>query len=176
MSTLLDAGDVGPKAATSSLGSASISGAAPMPQVEDPVLRAMFDRYASAVRGRDLNAFLALYSNDVVIFDAWDRWAHRGKPEWAEAVAIWFASSAAEVLEVDFRETTCAISAGGASAHGVVIFRAVDRSGGTIRAMKNRFTWLLCRESDDWAIVHEHTSVPVRFESKLALGEGVAVQ
>lgn len=116
-----------------------------MPPNGEAALQAMLDRYAAAVRERNLNAFLALYCDDVVIFDAWDHWAYRGKLEWAEAVAIWFGASAGEALEVDFQETTCAIIGGGAWVHGAVIFKAIDRSGDTIRSMKNRFTWLLRR-------------------------------
>jgi uncharacterized protein (TIGR02246 family) len=130
----------------------------------------MLERYAVAVRAKDVDAFVGLYADDVRTFDLWSVWAYDGKPEFREMVREWFTSLPEdEVVEVDFDEirTESGDDVGGVSAY--TTFRAVSSEGKELRSMNNRLTWVLRKGSDGaWKIAHEHTSAPA--------GEGGKVQ
>jgi ketosteroid isomerase-like protein len=38
--------------------------------------------------------------------------------------------------------------------------------------MRNRLTWVLRERDGAWKVVHEHTSVPLDFETKAMLRDG----
>ena len=130
----------------------------------------MLEAYAAAVRAKDVDAFVALYEDDIRTFDLWSVWAYDGKPEFHEMVREWFISVPEdEVVEVGFDEvrTQSGDDLGALSAY--TTFRAVSSDGKELRSMNNRLTWVLRRNVDGaWKIAHEHTSAPA--------GEGGKVQ
>jgi ketosteroid isomerase-like protein len=52
----------------------------------------MPDAYVAAVRAKDVDAFLALYAEDVRTFDLWSVWTYDGKDALREMVEEWFGS------------------------------------------------------------------------------------
>ena len=67
-------------------------------------MKEMLDKYAAAVRAKDVDAFVGLYADDVRTFDLWSVWSYDGKAAFREVVAEWFGSLGTDVVEVEFDE------------------------------------------------------------------------
>src|SRR5438067_11838920 len=52
----------------------------------------MLEAYAGAVRAKDVDAFAALYADDVRTFDLWSVWSYDGKDAHRAMVSEWFGS------------------------------------------------------------------------------------
>jgi ketosteroid isomerase-like protein len=104
-------------------------------------IQAVLDAYAAAVYARDVDAFVALYDDDVHFFDAWNHFETRG------------IDGSGDV----------------AFAHAAVTFAGESATGERLRAMTNRFTFCLAKRDGAWKIVHEHSSLPIDYESMKAI-------
>jgi uncharacterized protein (TIGR02246 family) len=133
----------------------------------------MLDAYAAAVRAKDVEAFLALYADDVRSFDLWSVWTYDGKDAYRAMVEEWFGSpdTAAQVV-VEFDEVRTEKGDGLAAVSAFLTFRGLNAEGVEERSMNNRLTWILRREGDGWKIVHEHTSAPAGDGGKVSLKRG----
>ncbi len=125
--------------------------------------------YARAVGARDVEAFTALYVEDVRIFDTWGRWCYVGLDEWRGMAEGWFGSLGDERVGVDFAEVQVRPVGDAAVASAFTTYRGLSAEGEELRSMTNRLTWVLERRDGAWKVVHEHTSVPVAFED----GKGI---
>jgi uncharacterized protein (TIGR02246 family) len=129
----------------------------------------MLDAYAAAVRAKDVDAFLALYADDVRTFDLWDRWSYDGPDALRAMVTEWFGSLGSDVVAVEFDEVRTQAGDDVAAISAFTTYRGLSAEGEELRSMNNRLTWVLRRDADGtWKIVHEHTSAPA--------GEGGKVQ
>lgn len=137
---------------------------------ERSVVNEILERYAAAVRAKDVEAFLALYADDVRTFDLWSVWSYDGKAALREMVEEWFGSpDTAPVVAVEFDEVREQAGEEVAAFSAFVTFRGLSAEGEEQRSMNNRLTWILRKDGDGaWEIVHEHTSAPA--------GEGGKVQ
>ncbi len=54
-----------------------------------PEITAFFDAYRMAVFQKDIEGFLALFDEDVRVFDMW-AWRYAGLPAWREMATGWF--------------------------------------------------------------------------------------
>lgn len=132
-----------------------------MMTAEQPILQVL-DRYRCAVTAKDVDAFAALYDDEVLVFDLWGRWCHRGLADWRATAAEWFGSLADdERVLVEFSDTHVAVAHDLAIAHAFVTYRAVSANGTDRRSLDNRMSATLRLKSGRWKIVHEHTSAPV---------------
>ena len=104
---------------------------------DDPVHTFLRD-YAAAVFDRDLQRFVDLYAEDV------------------QDVRV-------RVTAKDVKTWHDAHVAGGSA---TLAFAALDADGQPLRSTENRLTVLLRNEGGTWRVVHQHTSVPVDFQSK----------
>jgi uncharacterized protein (TIGR02246 family) len=130
----------------------------------------MLAGYADAVRAKDVEAFLGLYSDDVRTFDLWSVWAYDGKPALRKMVAEWFGSLGTDTVAVEFDEVRSQTGDEVAAVTAFTTFRGLSAEGEELRSMNNRLTWILRKESDGtWKIVHEHTSAPAGDEGKVLL-------
>ena len=131
----------------------------------------MLDRYAAAVRAKDVDAFVGLYADDVRTFDLWSEWSYDGKPAFREMVTEWFGSLPDdEVVAVEFDEIRTQAGEDVAAVSAFTTFAAVAPDGTELRSMNNRLTWILRKDADGaWKIVHEHTSAPAGDEGKVQL-------
>lgn len=130
----------------------------------------VLEGYAAAVRAKDVDAFVGLYSDDVRTFDLWSVWSYDGKAALREMVAEWFGSLGTDVVAVEFDEVRSEAGDGVASVSAFTTFRGLSADGEELRSMNNRLTWVLRREDDgSWKIVHEHTSAPAGDEGKVQL-------
>jgi uncharacterized protein (TIGR02246 family) len=131
----------------------------------------MLDRYAAAVRAKDVEAFVGLYADDVRTFDLWSEWSYDGKDALRGMVAEWFGSLADdEVVAVRFDEVHTQPGSDVAGISAFTTFAAVAPDGTESRSMNNRLTWVLRRDGEGtWRIAHEHTSAPAGDEGKVQL-------
>lgn len=127
--------------------------------------------YATAVRNKDVDAFVGLYADDVRNFDLWQEWKYDGKDALRTMVAEWFGSLPDdEVVAVEFDEVRTQAGDDVAAVTAFTTFAAVSPDGIQLRSMNNRLTWVLRRDADGaWKIVHEHTSAPAGEEGKVQL-------
>ena len=125
--------------------------------------------YAAAVNAKDVEAFTALYADDVHVFDAWEQWECSGIEAWRDLATAWFGSLGDETVEVGFSEVGSAVGQDVAFGHAAVTFAAVSASGERLRAMTNRFSVGLALRDGAWKVVHEHSSLPI----DLGSGKGI---
>jgi uncharacterized protein (TIGR02246 family) len=126
----------------------------------------VLEGYAAAVRAKDVDSFVALYANDVRVFDMWGRWSYDGGEEWRAMATDWFGSLGSEQVAVEFDDVESVVGDDVAVAHAFVTYQGLSAEGAVLRAMNNRLTWGLRKTADGgWAIVHEHSSAPTDLET-----------
>jgi uncharacterized protein (TIGR02246 family) len=130
-------------------------------------IQAVLDTYAAAAR--DVDAFVALYDEDVHIFDVWSTVATRGIDAWQAMVTDWFGAHPDELAQVTFNDVEIVGAGDAAFAHGEVTFTWESVTGERLRAMTNRFTFCLAQRNGAWKIVHEHASLPIDMASMTAI-------
>jgi uncharacterized protein (TIGR02246 family) len=134
------------------------------------VIGELLDGYRAAVAARDVDAFVALYDDDLRVYDLWGRWTYEGIDAWRQMVSEWFGSLGDERVVVELDEVRTTDGEDVAVASGVVTFRAFAPDGAELRGIANRATWAARRSADGvWRIVHEHTSVPLDLETSRPL-------
>ncbi len=135
-----------------------------MNESEKPILRVV-DAHKAAVFAKDVDAFVALYDQDVCVFDLWGAWSYNGVAAWRRMVADWFGSLGSERVVVDMDGVQTIMAHDVAVVHAFVTYTAVSAEGKELRAMQKRLTWALKQKEGAWKIVHEHSSVPVGSET-----------
>jgi len=133
-------------------------------KLDNPVLQVLED-YKAAVLAKDVDAFVALYDEDVQIFDMWGVWSYNGIASWREMAARWFGSLGTERVIVDFSDVQTIGAQDLAVVHAFVKYKAVSADGVDLRSLDNRLTATLRKQGDGWKIVHQHTSSPIDFET-----------
>ena len=128
--------------------------------MNDIFLQAL-DAYAAAAYEKNVDAFVALYADDVHVFDLWGEWELRGIAAWRAMAADWFGSLGDERVIV----TAAAVESSGSddlvAGHALLTYTAMSAAGERLRSLDNRITLVLKKSGDAWKIVHEHTSAPV---------------
>jgi uncharacterized protein (TIGR02246 family) len=125
--------------------------------------------YRDAVRAKDVDAFAAIYDENVRIFDTW-QWTYAGLDAWRAMATGWFASVGDDQIVVEHSDVEIAVDDGIAVVSAYTRFSGVSPTGEELRAMENRLTWALRRTDAGWKVFHEHTSAPGSFETgKLVL-------
>jgi uncharacterized protein (TIGR02246 family) len=134
-------------------------------------VKEMLDAYADAVRAKDVDGFVGLYTDDVRNFDLWSEWSYDGKDALRGMVAEWFGSLPdEEVVAVKFDDVRTQSGAEVAAVSAFTTFAAETPDGTELRSMNNRLTWILRKDADGaWKIAHEHTSAPAGDEGKVQL-------
>jgi ketosteroid isomerase-like protein len=124
----------------------------------------LLELYKSSVTAKDQVAFMSIYAEDAVIFDAWEAWAYRGHREWAPVVKAWFESLGDETIKVSFDEVEVTTSNDLSIVHAFINYTSRSPSREAARSMDNRLTWTLSLRAGVWEVIHEHTSAPVNFD------------
>ena len=135
-----------------------------MTSAKDPLVETLMSAYHDAVWAKDADAFLALFTEDVRIFDLWTQWSYQGIKAWRTMVVSWFGGLNADRDRVTFSEVETVVSGELAVVHALVRFTAVSAENVDLRSMQERLTWTLRRDKavdGPWRIAHQHTSVPV---------------
>jgi len=131
----------------------------------------MLSAYADAVRAKDVDAFVGLYTDDVRNFDLWEQWSYDGKDALRGMVAEWFGSLPDdEVVAVRFDDVRTQTGEDVAAVSAFTTFAAESPDGTELRSMNNRLTLVLRKDGGGaWKIAHEHTSAPAGEEGKVQL-------
>jgi uncharacterized protein (TIGR02246 family) len=130
----------------------------------------MLDAYSAAVRAKDVDAFVALYADDVRTFDLWSEWSYDGKAAFRGMVTEWFGSLGDDVVAVEHDDVRTQAGEDVAALSAFLTYRALSPEGEELRSMNNRLTWVLRKDGDGSSkIVHEHTSAPAGDEGKVQL-------
>lgn len=127
----------------------------------DTPIHQLLAAYRDAVRARDVDAFAALYDDDLQVFDLWARWTHEGLADWRAMATGWFGSLGDEQVQVDFADVRAWVSGDQASGSATLTFRALSADGQQLRSMDNRTTLVARHVDGAWKIVHAHSSIPI---------------
>ena len=119
----------------------------------------LFSAYKNAVYNKDLEAFTAIFDENIHVFDMW-AWTFQGLDSWSEMARGWFGSLGDEKCVVTFEDIRVEAGEDLALATAIARFAAVSSTGEEIRHLLNRFTWVARKKNDGWKIIHEHTSGP----------------
>ncbi|PSL26487.1 ketosteroid isomerase-like protein [Planomicrobium soli] len=128
----------------------------------------VLETYKTAIHEKDVEKLLSLYSSEIHIYDCWGNWESKGIPSWKASVSEWFDGLREEsvLLEVAFNDVVIEKTSTLAFVHCAVTFTGYqEESGVQLRQMTNRFTYGLKKVKDSWAIAHEHSSLPIDFET-----------
>lgn len=122
----------------------------------------VFDRYAKAVNASDVDALLALYADDVHVFDMMEPFERHGRESGREMMQAWLGdASATQDCAI---EDISVIESGDLATARAAVRYGVTMADGTHHTMWGRATWTLRRIDGKWKIVTEHTSVPLGAE------------
>jgi ketosteroid isomerase-like protein len=137
-------------------------------QTPDPFLQ-ILESYKTAVLAKDVESFLALYHDEVHVFDLWGAWSLHGIEAWRSMAMEWFASLGDDrvIVEIDQVGSTCLGDL--AIGHAFLTYTAVSADGTELRSLDNRITAALRKVEGVWKIFHEHTSVPIDHASTKAM-------
>ena len=117
--------------------------------------------YRAAVLAKDVEAFVALFADDVHVFDMWGPWSQEGISSWRDVATRWFGSLGDEHVVVEADDVRTSVSGDMATLTAFLTFRGVDAAGTELRSMNNRLSWVLREQSGRWKVVQEHTSIPI---------------
>jgi uncharacterized protein (TIGR02246 family) len=131
-------------------------------------IRQLLADYAAAVLAKDVEAFVALYADDALIYELWAQWTH-DLASWRAMATGWFAFLGEERAIVEPADVKCSVSGDMAMLTASLTYRAVEAGGKELRSLDNRLTWVLRQRGGRWQVVHEHTSVPIAHET----GKGI---
>ncbi|TCP52595.1 SnoaL-like protein [Tumebacillus sp. BK434] len=131
----------------------------------------VLDHYKTAVYEKDLEQFLAAYASDFHIYDCWNDWACTDSSQWRSGTKEWFDELTQEgvLLHVEYDDLVVEENANLAFVRCTVTFAAYNESNEKLRQISNRFTFGLRKEHDSWAIVHQHSSLPISTDT----GQGI---
>jgi uncharacterized protein (TIGR02246 family) len=121
----------------------------------------LLEAYRDAVHAKDVDAFVAIFADDVRVFDMWGAWSHDGIDSWREMTVGWFGSLGDELVRVEFDDVQTTVGDDTAVLSAFVTFAGLSAEGEELRSMNNRLTWGLRKTGEIWKVVHEHTSAPV---------------
>ena len=122
---------------------------------------AVLEEYRDAVHAKDVDRFVAIFADDVRVFDMWGTWSHNGIDSWREMAEGWFGSLGNELVRVEFDDVQTTVGDDVAVLSAFVTFTGLSADGDELRSLNNRLTWGLRKTDGRWKVVHEHTSAPV---------------
>jgi len=126
-------------------------------------LSALFDRRSEAMRMKDIDRLMSLFSPDIVYFDLVPPLQYAGSAALRERFEHWFEGWDGPIgMETHDLKTW---ASGDAAAASMLIRASGTRTNGHEVGYWVRTTNGCQRSSDGWLITHEHVSLPVNFPS-----------
>ncbi|TWT07955.1 nuclear transport factor 2 family protein [Planococcus sp. CPCC 101016] len=132
----------------------------------------VLETYRTAIQEKDIETLLSLYASEIHIYDCWESWESKGISSWEANVSGWFSGlrEGNVLLKVTFDDVVIEQTSTLAFVHCAVTYTGYhEESGVQLQQTTNRFTYGLKKATDSWAIVHEHSSLPIDFET----GKGI---
>jgi len=126
-------------------------------------LRALLEHRSEAIRAKDIDRLIVLYSPDIVYFDVVPPLEYTGAATLRARFAHWFEGWASPIGQ-EIRDVNIVASGDVAVAHMLI------RASGTLKGGRKVDYWVRTsnsfrRSSDGWLITHEHVSLPVDFNT-----------
>jgi ketosteroid isomerase-like protein len=141
-----------------------------MESKNDDSIHQILRAYVAAIYNKDTTAYLNLYHDDVVIFDAWGPpWTYEGLPTWRKVTEEWFVSLGEDRVVVDVVNIQINTASTLAVLFATVKFTAKSAEGLTLRWLQNRLTCVIEPKNHVWKIKHQHTSTPIDGDLKAIL-------
>ena len=130
-------------------------------------VRALLDRWSEAIRRKDIEQLMALYSPDIVYFDVVPPLHYTESAALRKNFLRWFAAWES-AIDGDIRDLHIVASGDLAVAH------LLHHTSGTLKTGREVGYWVratvCCQRSNDrWWITHEHISLPVDVASGSAV-------
>jgi ketosteroid isomerase-like protein len=121
-------------------------------------VRALFDSQSEAIRMKDLDRLMSLYSSDIVYFDVVPPLQYVGSAALRGRFSQWFDAYQGSI-GMEIHNLTILASQDIAAAHSLI------RASGTLQNGREVGYWVratncLRRSNDRWLITHEHVSLP----------------
>ena len=137
-----------------------------MPSIQSEV-RALFESRSEAMRLKDVDRLMSLYSPDVVYFDLVPPLQYAGSAALRSRFSEWFKGWESPI-GMETRDLNIQVGAEVAAAFMLL------RASGRLRNGRDVGYWVrttnACRRSNDrWLITHEHVSLPVDIKSGSAV-------
>ena len=127
-----------------------------MVQVSD-----FFSLYKKYAWDKDIKGMIALYADDVVIFDMWNDARLEGLTKWSNVIEQWLGSLKDERVNVIFDNIKIHTGEAISFASAIVGYQAISADNKILRSMRNRITLGFIRVDNGWKVVHQHTSAPI---------------
>lgn len=124
-----------------------------------PGLDSLFETYKTAALQKDVDLFISIFDEDVLVFDMW-AWAFEGIDAWRDMAKGWFSSVGKEQIVVSFEDIRIQATEEMGTATAIARFAGVDENGKELRSLLNRITWIARKKNGQWKVFHEHTSGP----------------
>jgi ketosteroid isomerase-like protein len=120
-----------------------------------------FTIYKQSAWEKDTESMMALYTDNVLVFDMWKQGYQTGLKEWSIVIKNWLGSLGDEKVRVTFEMITIHESGHVGFASALITFQAISTGHSVVRSMKNRITLGLIKQNDVWKVHHQHTSAPI---------------
>jgi ketosteroid isomerase-like protein len=126
-------------------------------------VKALLDSWSGAIRQKDIDRLMSLYSPDIVYFDLVPPLQYTGSAAIRRNFLRWFDGWKSSI-GVEIRDLNIVASGGTAAAY------MLHRTSGTLKDGREVGYWVratVCcqRSNHGWLITHEHISLPVDFKS-----------
>ncbi|HEX6686685.1 MAG TPA: nuclear transport factor 2 family protein [Candidatus Limnocylindrales bacterium] len=125
----------------------------------DAEVRALLDSQSEAIRMKDIDQLMSLYSPEIIYFDVVPPLEYAGSAALRGRFSQWF-DGFVGLIRMDARDLN--VSAGA----DIAVACWLSRASGTLRDGREVGSWVratsCCQRSDQgWLIIHEHVSLPV---------------
>jgi ketosteroid isomerase-like protein len=130
-------------------------------------VKALLDNWSGAIRAKDIDRLMPLYSPDVVYFDVVPPLQYTGSDALRRDFLRWFDTWQSSI-GVEIHDLKILVSGDVAAAY------MLHRTSGTLKDAREVGYWVratVCcqRSNQKWLITHEHVSLPVDFKSGSAV-------
>ncbi len=120
-----------------------------------------FTIYKQTTWDKDAEKMIALYHEDVVIFDMWEHGYQTGLATWSVVIKDWLGSLGEEKVKVLFEMIATQEDGNVGFASALITYEAISPNNTIIRSMKNRITLGFSSVEGNWKVIHQHTSAPL---------------
>lgn len=120
-----------------------------------------FTIYKQTAWNKDIESMIALYDNEVMIYDMWAKGYQTGLVEWSGVIRDWLSTLGEEKVNVIFEMITMHENGDVGFGSALVSYQAIAPDGTILRSMKNRITLGFQKKNSAWKVIHQHTSAPI---------------
>jgi ketosteroid isomerase-like protein len=120
-----------------------------------------FTIYKQSAWDKDTESMIALYHDNVVIFDMWNQGHQTGLTEWSTVIKDWLGSLGEEKVNVIFDMIEIHEDNDVGFGSALITYQAISNSNTIVRSMKNRVSLGFIKQKGEWKVIHQHTSAPI---------------